>query len=234
MATVNTFLYWVQELHRESGAAGRAPTTVTGVTGEAARLVGWVKEANQSVQRLWDNWKFLRTTYSQACTAGTNTLAAPADIGAGTWDLDSFMITESGQSISSPILVYEYDNVKQEPIDTSSGVPWRVVVMPDNSLRLESTPNAAHVIAADYYREPAVDEFDVDADTSTIPAKFQRIILAEALLMYAEYEGAQEAKTKGDRIKGEIMPRLENSQLPNGGNSRYKVGAGRHIEVIAQ
>jgi len=224
----------VQELHREAGCAGRAPTTVDSVTGEAARLVGWIKEANMEVQKLWENWKFLRRTYSQTCTSGINTLSAPVDIGSGMWDLDTFKVTQSGQSVQSPLTAVEYDDVKDEIIDTSTGVPWRVVVMPDNSLRLESTPNGAHLIESDYYREPDEDELTDNDDEPTIPSKFRRIIVGQALIFYANYEGAVEAKTQGQEIYSTYLTRLENSELPNGGKSRYRVGKGQHLAVVAE
>src|SRR6478752_6959334 len=102
-----TFLELVQELHGECGAAGRAPTTVVGVTGEAARLVRWIKKANLAVQDLWENWKFLRCEYSATLTAGVNTLAAPTvpnAIGSGMWDLDTFKIQRVGDSFASPLV----------------------------------------------------------------------------------------------------------------------------------
>src|SRR6185369_9634358 len=237
-----TFLELVQELHRESGAAGRAPTTVASVTGEAARLVGWIKKANLAVQDLWENWKFLRCEYSQALTSGTNTLSAPTTpnaIGSGMWDLDTFKIQRVSDTFASPLVAVEYDEIKDEILDTTSSTPWRVTVMPDNSLRFEGTPNAADTVTADFYREPIRTEFDntalnADDQESSIPAKFQQVIIGKALMYYGNYEGAVEAKTQGKELYDDYLARLENSELPNGGKSRYRVGKGKHIEVIAQ
>lgn len=234
---MSTFLELVQELHGETGAAGRAPTTVASVTGEAARLVRWIKKANLSVQDLWENWKFLRCEYSQTLTSGTNTLAAPTvpnAIGSGMWDLSTFKIQRVGESFASQLLAVEYDDVKDEIIDTTSSTPWRVVVMPDNSLRFEGTPNAADVITADFYREPVRTELAVDGDESSIPTKFQQVIIGKALMYYSNFEGAVEIKTQGKELYDDYLARLENSELPNGGKSRYRVGKGKHIEVIAE
>lgn len=237
-----TFLGLVQELHRECGAAGRAPTTVIGVTGEAARLVGWIKKANLAVQDLWENWKFLRCAYSQTLTAGANTLAAPTvpnAIGSGMWDLSTFKLQRVSDTFASPLLAVEYDDVKEEIIDTTSSTPWRVTIMPDNSLRFEGTPNAADTITADFYREPIRDELDntvtgADDLESSIPVKFQQVIIGKAQTYYGNYEGAAEQKTQGMELYTDYLARLENSELPNGGKSRYRVGRGQHIEVIAQ
>ena len=232
-----TFLELVQELHRESGAAGRAPTTVASVTGEAARLVGWIKKANLAVQDLWENWKFLRCEFDQDLTATVNTLAAPTvpnAIGSGMWDLDTFKIQRVSDTFASPLVAVEYDDIKDEILDTTPSTPWRVTVMPDNSLRFEGTPNAADTITADFYREPVRTELAVDADESSIPEKFQQVVIGKALMYYGNYEGAVEAKTQGKELYDDYLARLENSELPNGGKSRYRVGKGKHIEVIAQ
>lgn len=232
-----TFIELVQALHRECGAAGRAPTTVASVTGEAARLVGWIQEANHEIQTLWENWKFLRCEYSLTLTSGTRTYAAPTvpnAIGSGMWDLDTFKIQRVGDSFASPLLAVEYDDIKDEVGDTTSGTPWRVVIMPDNSLRFEGTPNAADTVTADFYREALEDELAADDDEPSIPSRFHKAILGQAQIYYGNYEGAAEAKTQGQERYDKYIARLENSELPNGGKSRYRVGKGKHIEVIAQ
>lgn len=229
------FLQLVQLLHGEAGCAGRAPTSVANTTGEAARLVNWIKQANLEIQEQWENWKFLRCTYSATTTSGTSTLAAPTTpnaIGSGMWDYETFFITPPSDTTKSPLMCQEYDEVKTEIVDTSSGMPWRVVVMPDNSLRFESVPDGSYTIEADFYREPLTTELAADADTSSIPSRFHRAILGKALIAYAEYEGAQEALAKGNRIYTEQMEMLENNQLPNKKNSRKRTGG--HFQVIAQ
>lgn len=218
-----TFLELVQALHRESGAAGNAPTTVTSQTGEANRMVNWVKQANLHVQSLWENWKFLREEDSRSLTAAVNTLSAPADL--GMWDLDTFRITPYGETDSQVIVSAEYEDVKTEDLDTTSGTPWRAVVMPDGSLRFEGTPSAADTFEADYYRVPDTTELTANANTSSIPAKFHNVILGRALILYANYEGAEEIRTQGIELYTDYLARLENSQLPNRAHSRYRTGA---------
>ena len=59
---MSTFLELTQDLHRESGAAGSAPSTVVGQTGEAQRLVKWIQRADLQIQKLWHDWEFLWST----------------------------------------------------------------------------------------------------------------------------------------------------------------------------
>lgn len=219
------FLQLVQALHRESGAAGNAPTTVTNQTGEANRMVNWIKQANMHVQSLWADWKFLRETDNRALTASVNTLTAPSGFDAGMWDLDTFRITPYGETLSQQILAMEYADVKTEDIDTTAGTPWRAVVMPDGSLRFEGTPDAADTFTADYYRSPDDTELAANADESSIPARFHNVILGRALVLYANYEGAEEIRTQGIELYTDYLARLENNQLPNKAHSRFRSGA---------
>lgn len=226
-----TYLQLLQELHRECGAAGVAPSTVLNLTGEANRLAGWVRQANLDIQNLWESWKFLQVVDSRALTPAVNTLAAPTGMGDGMWDLDTFKVTPVGETVPMEVLANEFDEVKTEIVDTSAGTPWRVVVMPDNSLRFEGTPAAADTFSGLYYREADRDELAASDDEPSIPARFHRIITGRALILYANYEGADEIKTQGGEIIADYLPRLENSQLPNARKARFRTGGS--FEVIA-
>lgn len=230
---MSTFLELVQDLHTEVGAAGVAPTTVLNQTGEAKRLVNWIRRADIQVKRLWENWKFMRTTYSQATTATVNTLAKPS--GLKFWDVNNedstFRCLYNGDTDKSLIDVVEYDSVKDEILDTDSGPPSRIIIMPDSSLLIEPTPDAAHTIYADYYVTAESTKLAANDDVSVIPEEFHDVILARAMIFYANYENAQEIKTQGTELYTEVLARLENSQLPNEFKARFRTGG--HFEVIA-
>lgn len=220
-----TFLELVQDLHYESGAAGTAPSSVVSQSGQARRMVNWIKQANLDVQNLWLNWKFLRGADSRALTPASNTLAVPSDFAEGWWDTNTFRIVPSGETTEQFILAAQYEDVKDEILDTSSGTPWRVTIMPDNSLRFEGTPDAADTFKGDYYRGPDEDELAENTDESSIPSRFHRVILGRALILYANYESAPEAKIQGQEIFEDYLARLENHQLPNRDHARYRTGA---------
>lgn len=230
-----TYLELVGELHRECGCAGVAPTTVISQSGEAKRLVNWIRRANLYVQRLWANWKFLRCEYSKTLADGDSTAAAPTvpnAIGRGMWDYDTFFITEVGDTIKQPLVVQEWDKVKTEVFDTDTGVPWRVIVMPDNSLKFDPPSNDAHTITAEFYRQPIIDELAANDDESAIPEEFQEIILARGMIFYSNYENAPEIKQQGEETYEETLARMENSELPNQMNARYRTGG--NFTVVPQ
>ena len=226
---MSTFLELVQELHTESGAAGVAPTSVTSQTGEAARLVAWIRRADYKLQGKWINWKFLRTEFltGNVTTADVATLASPATL--KTWELESFKIIYPGETEQYPLPAVEYENVKNEILDTNSGIPDRVIIMPDNTLQFEPVPNGAYTIIADFYEKPV--KLAANDDVSLIPEEYHdSAILGRALMFYANYENAPEIRTQGQELYAEGLSEMENHQLPNQNYSRLRTGGG--FEVI--
>lgn len=228
---MSTFLELVQDLHTEVGAAGVAPTSVLNQTGEAKRLVNWIRRADKLVQELWENWKFLRAEYDQTTTSGVNTLAKPNDL--KFWDVNedrtTFFVIPENQTEKQPLEVVEYDDVKDQILDDSPGIPARLIIMPDYSLLIEPTPNGTHRILADYYKDPV--PLTNNTDVSLIPVKYHDVILGRAMIFYGNYENAPEIKLQGQELFAEQLQRLENHQLPNKFNARARTGG--LFEVIA-
>jgi hypothetical protein len=225
---MSTFLELVQDLHRESGASGSAPTTVLNQRGENNRLVNWIRQADTYIQDMWENWKFLRAEYSENCSVGSNALPIVQDV--AMYDHETFFITEVGDTEKSPIEVVEYEDIKREIRDTENGVPYRVVIMPDNTLQVDPPADDTHLITGDYYKNAV--ELTANDDVSVIPERFHKAILGYALILYANYENATEIKRQGEELFGQQIGRLENNQLPNKYNSRFRTGGG--FQVIAE
>ena len=229
---MSTFLELVKDLHRESGAAGNAPSTVASQAGESLRLVRWIQRADSHVQKLWHNWDFLwsPTQYSAATVAGTQDATAPTTQGA--WDEKTFKLD------GDPIAVVEYSKVKGEVFNTGvtdRAQPSRVIILPNKNLRFDPVPDAAYTITADYFLKPVtMDDTATSANSiiSKIPEEYHQVILGQALIYYGNYENAPDAKTYGVELVSEWLPRLESEFLPNEFNSRF-TSSGNMIEVIA-
>lgn len=229
---MSDYLTLVQDLHSEVGAAGIAPSAVTGLAGEAKRLADWIKRADMKIQNKWINWKFLRKTFTAAggntTTQSVATLAKPSDL--KTWDLDTFKIIYPGQTEENPLVAVEYEKVKGCVLDTNEGPVSRVIIMPDNSLMFEPVPDGAYTILADYYVKPT--PLAANADVSLIPEEnHDTAILGRAMMYYANFENAPEIKKQGEELYKEGLEELENHQLPNENYSRLRTGGG--FEVIA-
>lgn len=225
---MSTFLELVVDLHRESGAAGAAPTTVLNQRGEYNRLINWVRDADTYIQDLYENWKFMRKDYNEDTLVGNNILPAVQDV--AWYDEGTFKLIENGETEENLIEVVEYDAIKNEIRDTETNVPYRVIIMSDSSLEVDPIPDAAHTIKCDYYQNAV--EMTGNTDISVIPPRFHKAILGYGLMLYAGYENAKEIMDQGEKIFSMQLARLENNQLPNQFNSRYRTGGG--FEVIAE
>jgi hypothetical protein len=227
---MSTYLELVQDLHHRVGAAGTAPTGVTGLTGEAERLSIWIKQADNFVQLKWVNWKFLYQQYSTPTVADQPTLTKPALL--KYWDFQTFVIIEPGQTDKNPLSAVEYDSIKREILTpvAETDIPSRVIVLNNNNLRFDPVPDDAYTIEADYYNKPTL--LAANADVSLIPEEFHQVIIGRAMILYANFENAPEIKDQGEEIYLEQLALLENDQLPNLEHSRFNTGA--MIEVIAE
>jgi hypothetical protein len=243
-----TFLQLVQDLYREVGASpGSLPSvaipTTTGVTGEILRLTNYIHDADLEIQNMWVDWKFLRQTLTAYTIAATNTgiatlsggsiSAQPTDL--AEWDYRTFFIFPAGSTSPQNLQVNEWQQVRGEVFDTTDqNQPWRVIVMPDNTLRWDLTPDASYQVQMEYRK--TVYDLKVDADVSVIPARFaNRLIVEWARLKYGMFEGASEQITAARfHIYGGmddagvwhtgLLAQLENDQLANAKNSRLQQG----------
>jgi hypothetical protein len=239
-----TYLQLVQTLFTEVGAAGYPPSTTVNQTGEAARLVRYVHDAELDIQNHWGDWKWLRKTLTGYTIAGTNTgivttqggsiSAQPADL--AEWDFKTFQIQPIGSTFFATLESYEWQEVKMEVFDlTDQDQPWRVIVMPDNTLRWDLTPDQSYPIQVEYRCVPY--DLKNDTDVSNIPPRFaNRIIIEWARMKYGLFENAAEQVSRaraeiygivddqGIKQTQGLLAELENDQIPNAKNGRLQSG----------
>lgn len=239
-----TFLQLCQDLFREVGAAGTAPSTISGATGEWLRLVNYVHDAELEIQNLWVDWKWLRQTLTFYTgtnnqtgiftTQGGAATAYPTDL--AEWDWKSFFIYPTGSTTPQPLPTYEWQDVRGQVFDTTDLTqPSRIIVMPDNTFRFDLIPDASYQCFCEYRKVPY--DLKSDADVSNIPARFaNRIIVEWARMKYGLFENAPEQVSAARKwIYGSVddaglpqneglLAALENDQLPNRKNSRRQQG----------
>lgn len=66
------FLLLVQELHRESGSGGTAPTSLVDLRGENLRLKNWISRAYLEILEKHSDWKFMWQQYEMAIVESTS------------------------------------------------------------------------------------------------------------------------------------------------------------------
>ena len=198
------FLELCQALRRECSISGVGPVSVEDQTGEYARVVNWIRQANQELQARFFNWKFLFRQFENVTLQNDDeslSIQAPDDL--NVWLQDSFIFN------GCPIGVVEYSQWNRK--ETFLGVPF-LVQMPDDSLRLYNAPSGDIVIKADYYATP--QHLIANTDEPYIPEPYHWLILYRAIMMYANYDNAPELKTSALEGMQMLMPQLEASQLP--------------------
>jgi hypothetical protein len=239
-----SFLTLVQDLFREVGAAGAPPTTTVNQTGEALRLVNYIHDAELDIQNLWVDWKFHRQTLVAYTIAGQNTgiatlqggsiSAQPVDL--AEWDFRTFFITPASSTQAMPLPTFEWQSVRREVFDlTDQQQPWRCIIMPDNTLRFDLTPDQSYPLQMEYRTVPY--DLKADADVSVIPARFaNRLIVEWARMKYGGFENAAEQESlgrtqvygvvndSGVMVMQGLLAQLENDQLPNAKNARLQNG----------
>jgi len=243
-----TYLQLCQKLFLEVGAAGGTPTqaipTTVGVTGEIQRLCGYIHDAELDIQNLWVDWKWLRKTltfYTGAqnqtgifTTSGGAVSAFPTDL--AEWDWKSFFIYPANSTQPQPLATYEWQQVRNQVFDVVDfAQPWRVIVMPDNTLRFDLIPDQSYQCFCEYRAVPY--DLKNDSDVSNIPARFgNRLIVEWARMKYGMFENAPEqvahakmniyGAMNDDGIPNNqgLLAALENDQLPNRKNSRRQQG----------
>lgn len=209
----STFLQFCQTVRRECSVSGTGPTAVTGQTGILDKIVNWVADADQELQGRWFDWDFLHfPTWTHNTISGTATVAAPADL--GTWDRESFFLDYSTANHKKlNVLDYKAWRATMRQGVQTNQKPDAVIILPDNSLRLQSPPDGVYVLSADYWKRPVKM---VDAtDTSPVPEEYERIIVARAKIAYGEDRSVGEILASAQVEYDDLLDKLEAKYLPN-------------------
>jgi len=178
-----TFLELCKTVREEIGLSGTGPSTVVGQTGQMAQLVGFVKTADYMIKGLYEDWKFLWDEFSTTTVASQDTYASPVHL--SSWDVESFYLNW-GADGASKLLVNSYKDDRLVSAERSTGKPTHITLLPDGSLKLNPVPDGAYTLTAVYYKVPVM--LSTNTDVSEIPAKFHRIIISRAKMLYAESE----------------------------------------------
>lgn len=179
-----TYLEMCQKLVRDLGLQDSVES-VTDQVNMPQKIVDWIADADEYIQSLWRDWNFLWAQHSVATVVGTRQISKPSDWGA--WDKDSMYLNYSSDEY---IKLHEIDYLDWRrsygPGVQENDEPHGFVILPNNNIYLEPAPDAVYTFSADYWK--TVTRMSANTSTSAIPEKFQRIILAQAKIYYAEHE----------------------------------------------
>lgn len=232
---MSNFLTLVQQLQREVGVAGSPITTVLNHTGMYSKLVNWIADADVHVQALKTDWKFLWTEYSVSTIIGIPDPTVPSDL--NVWDRDSFYLDYT--LASNRKLNYLDYKLWRDALGRGVQInhkPSQIVIKPNNQIILHSVPDAVYALTGEYWVKPT--KMVADGDASVIPVNYERVIILQAKLWYAEeqempdvYKSAYNEMYGDPQAKKDIglLGRLKANQLP--GQEGRTMGESPNITV---
>jgi hypothetical protein len=204
-----TYLELCQKLRREVGIAGTGPSSVSSQSGMMLKVVEWVADADVAIQSKWINWTFLWSQFTQDTIVSTKDVTKPTDL--ASWDEGTF---------SLDLNTTDYLRLTKMPYRTwltyyraNTGKPTYFIVKPDKDVILEPVPDDVYALSADYWKRPT--RLSDNADVSLIPDEFDRLIIAQAKIYYAEHENAPEIMQSAMMEYAELMHRMQVRYLPD-------------------
>ncbi len=215
------FLDIVQRARLECGVSGTGPTSVTGNTGIQQLLTAWTVEGWLHIQRLQQDWHFMRKSTSFVTVAGQH-LYTPVQAGIaagrfGFWKRDTIRSfeTAAGQNAEIFLSYMPYDMWRNTYLfggtrDTRSQPFVFALHPPDHGLELGPVPAAGYTITADYFETPI--SMTADADIPSLPSQFFMIIVYKVMMDYGLFDAATETYTRGAQKYAEMLSELQHAR----------------------
>lgn len=218
------FLQLAQAVKRESGLSGGGPASVVTATGDDARIFQWVNWAWRDIALLHESWLFRRG----AALGETTTMAVPHDLAApgfaladfGSWKAQSsdYRVsayrTADGAQAERPLSYLDWDVFRARFV-AGAHAPGALAFWstdPSGQLMVAPTPDAAHMVRADYIRDAVA--MTADADVPSMPARFHDLIVWRALAEYGGFDAAGEVFQRASGNYSSGLSALHQAQLP--------------------
>ena len=223
---MSTYLQLCQKITRDLGV-GTSISTVSDQIEMSRKFVDWIADADEYVQSLYFDWKFLWSQYSTTTVVGTREYSAPSDL--GVWDKDSFYLDYlSDDYIKLSEIPYLIWRQAFLPGSHTNSKPSSFLLAPNHNVYLEPIPDAAYMLTADYWKSPT--RMTANVDTSDIPARFERIIIARAKIYYAEHEELPNVFDLATNEFDSLLKQLEAAELP--GREEYGRGHAHDSDMV--
>lgn len=217
-----TLLSMSQNVANEVGYSGKI-TAVAVASGDGERIVRYVREATTFIENLWGDWRFLWGGLAEGVVSdAVNSIPAPVNL--YRWDKERLFF--DGHEVCP---IYWNDFCMYASMN-EKGYPTQFVIMPDNSIRMFSPPDAEYAYMFSWYKQPVL--LVADNDEPLIPDQFRKVIEARALWLYAMYDEAAELAAKADNEYNLWLAQLEADQKPDGNFSNQSNG--NHVRISTE
>ena len=208
------YLELVNRLKLESGRSGGDIASVATASVGDLRLVRLIPTAYEKIQRVTNDWLWMRKTVLAAITAGqmaqapgTDMLVQPANTdpvndfrGFKTPKADYMPTALDPVSPTAewPLWWLPYDEFRQRFVAGThvAGVPQYWAVSPGNEMLLGPTPDKVYHVRFDYRTK--VVTLAADTDIPAMPEDYHMVIVWEALKSLAAFDNAPEAYSRAE------------------------------------
>ena len=217
---MSTYLELVQQLVTELGIGGAnqggtVPDTVGGQVGQLWNAVNWIKQAENNLNLLHNDWRYLSVEYSETLSIGSD--AVPEHSGSEVptmWDRDSFWIDRTSTRAAS-LTWAEWELFRSDILPgaapTVNSKPTIITEKRDGTLLLNAISDLAYTMTAEFWQEPVL--MTADGSVPAMPAPFHRLIVCEAAIKYGNKEAAAEVINGMESEYIFLLDKLESNQL---------------------
>lgn len=216
---MSSYLELCQKFRKLVGISGSGPTAVASQSGMNEKITIWVADADELIQRKWEDWNFLlepKEIITVTASTSTFTLSTLGITDLARWRRTSFVRdpgTDNYQKLSYDMTYDEYLLSELYLGASETGQLERVIVRTsDNALIFYPTYASNTTVWAAYWK--AATRMAADASTTPIPTRFEDAILYRAKMFYAEHLEDGSLYDSAFADYEDIMTKLEASQAP--------------------
>lgn len=226
---MTTYLQLCKDTARDSGVIPTldTPETVVGQTGRLARIVFWVRDAYNDIQRHNDTWRWLEAEFSGSTIANVQSYDSTALSIASRFsqwihkvesreNFFSIYETAVGQTDEGLLSYCDWSTFRRiymvGSAASDTGKPTYITVAPDNKLYLHPTPDKEYTLRGRYRKAPQT--LSANADVPEMPEQFHDLIKWRALVLLGIYDEAFQQIPAWEINQNKLMEKLEISQLP--------------------
>jgi hypothetical protein len=211
LTLVNDFIFEFQI------SDGVALGSFSGVTGEKALAIGWIKTANTMVAGLWTDWRFLWKQWSTSLSVGSQVPTLPT-VAANAFEFKQFDRTmfylNYGTSTKRLLTYQDYRDFRVANSDVApTRQPAMITELPDRTLKLDAKADQSYTFSCEGWKRPTL--LAATTDVPDLPREYDRIIIVRAAMLYAAHVDAPEVLESAEAEYVDILEKLEASELPD-------------------
>jgi len=219
------FLQLCQRVASECSTSLTGPSDTTSQSGRLGQIVKWTNSGWMDLQTKYDDWKFMRSSFTVNTTASDGKYAYTdcTDVAAGTaisafrmWELETFKIylTSAGSDTETDLTYLDYPDWYQRwniGAQTDSYPGW-FTTDHDRAILLAPKPDGIYTLRGEYIK--AATELSGDSDTPELPEEFHMAIVYRAMMKYGRYNGAPEVFADGQAEYTRMLREMGRTQRP--------------------